>query len=425
MNKKNKTLLIQLGLLLLSIVTTTLAGAEWMHSKYLFWVDDAHRMTFDDFVEGFQFSIPFLLILTVHEFGHFFTAKFHKVKVTLPYYIPLWLGFILAPSFGTMGAFIKIKDIIRTRLHYFDIGVAGPIAGFIVALFVIHYGYNNLPDPESIYEIHPEYEQFGLDYPSHVYSYDFSKSQHYDSYLEMRRLDSIEHRGLAKEDAWSYPKFEPMENYPSMYFSKPLLFHLAETYWVPDQDKAKIPNKQEIMHNPYLLAGLLALFFTALNLLPIGQLDGGHVIFGLFGSKKARKVSLILFTSFLFYAGLGVVNVSLMNDTSIMGLLSFLLIIVAYMYFLYMCGFSAFDNKRDRMLYAAIIFAAQFAVHTFLGIEGYSGYLLFALLLGRFVGIYHPEVPDNKPLNNGRIAIGLFAILVFILSFSPEPFVLG
>lgn len=423
MDKKKKTLLIQLGLFLLTIITTTFAGAEWMFSKYLFFVDEEQQLSFQDFLNGFKFSIPFLLILTVHEFGHYFTAKFHKIKVTLPYYIPLWLGFILSPSFGTMGAFIRIKEKIRSRLHYFDIGVAGPVAGFVIAIFVIHYGYTHLPEPESVFEIHPEYEQFGLDYADHVYTYDFSKQQHYSSYLKMRLKDSVTHANGGELSEWYYDDFQAYDSYPNMYFSKPILFLLAEKYWV--DDKSKIPNKEEIMHNPYLLAGLLALFFTALNLLPIGQLDGGHVIFGLFGSKISKKISLVLFSLFLFYAGLGIINISLMDSSTIMGAFTFLMVLIAYLYFLYLCAFSAFDNTKDRMTYAAIMLASQFTLHTLFDLNGYPGYLLFALLLGRFVGIYHPEVSENRPLSKGRIALGVFAIIIFVLSFSPQPFVIG
>ena len=124
--------------------------------KYLFF-----GMSWEDFLLGFQFSIPFLLILTVHEFGHYFTARYHKISVTLPYYIPMWFGFIGMASLGTMGAFIRIKENILSRIKYFDVGVSGPIAGFVVAVMMLVYGFTHLPETEYIYEIHPEYEVFG------------------------------------------------------------------------------------------------------------------------------------------------------------------------------------------------------------------------------------------------------------------------
>ena len=156
MNKQRKTLLIQVGLFVLTLLTTTLAGLEWMVGKFLI-----TGLTWDEFLYGFSFSIPFLGILTFHEFGHYFTAKYHKIKVTLPYYIPLWFGFIGLPSLGTMGAFIRIKEQILSRTKYFDVGVSGPIAGFIVAIICFVVGFKTLPETEFIYEIHPEYELFG------------------------------------------------------------------------------------------------------------------------------------------------------------------------------------------------------------------------------------------------------------------------
>ena len=138
-----------------TVITTTIAGSEWSFNKFIW-----SGMGWEDFIKGFNFSIPFLGILTVHEFGHYFTAKYHNIKVSLPYYIPFWLGFIASPSIGTMGAFIKIKEHIISRKKYFDIGISGPIAGFILAIFVLWYGFTTLPDKDYIYTVHPEYLEF-------------------------------------------------------------------------------------------------------------------------------------------------------------------------------------------------------------------------------------------------------------------------
>lgn len=422
MTKEQKTRLLQVGLLIITIFTTTIAGAEWQFGKWLFFVPDEYRMSLEDFKSGLKFSLPFLGILTVHEFGHYFTARFHHIKVTLPFYIPLWLGFIGGFSLGTMGAFIRIKDRIRTRKHYFDVGVSGPLAGFIIALGVIYYGYTHLPPLNYLYEFHPDYEVYGEDYADHVYSYEFHRAQDSLSYVEDRAEDSLSIVAEGKIDQWSYPEFEPMEKYPTIYFNKPILFHLAENVLV--DDKSRIPNEQEIMHYPFLLAGLLALFFTALNLLPIGQLDGGHVVFGLFGDRWSRKISVVLFSGFLFYAGLGIVDANQMTGTSFMGVVMFLGIVLGYLYFLYICAFSIFETVKDRLTYAAVMLGVQFAVHTAFGPEGYSGWLLFGLFLGRFVGIYHPPVLDQTPLSLGRKIIGWIALIVFVISFSPQPIVM-
>ena len=422
MNKRKKTLAIQIGLFLITIITTTLAGTEWTYQKYLFFADEAHQMDWDDFLGGFHYSIPFLLILTCHEFGHYLTARYYKIKVTLPYYVPLWLGVMLSPSFGTMGAFIKIKDVIQSRKHYFDVGIAGPLAGFLVALVVIFYGYSHLPPIEKVFEIHPEYAQFGADYPDEVYKYAFRRQQDSLSYIAAREADSLSYLAEGEISEWSFRAYEPQESFPDMYFSKPLLFQLIEEYFV--SDKSLIPPPQEIMHNPYLLAGLLALFFTALNLLPIGQLDGGHVIFGLFSEKYSRMISVGFYTAFVFYAGLGVVRVELIIEAFSADAFGSFFLLIGYVYFLYFCSFSFLSKTIDRWTYAAVMVAVQFAVYTFTGWEGYFGWIVFALFLGRFVGIYHPRVMDNRPLSTGRLVLGIIALIVFILSFSPAPFVL-
>jgi hypothetical protein len=87
-----KKTLIYIGLFIASCITTTLAGAEWIYGRFLFLGEET--MSWQDFVSGFRFSIPLLLVLTFHEFGHYFTARWRKVKVTLPYYMRLWFGFI-------------------------------------------------------------------------------------------------------------------------------------------------------------------------------------------------------------------------------------------------------------------------------------------------------------------------------------------
>ena len=83
---------------------------------------------------------------------------------------------------------------------------------------------------------------------------------------------------------------------------KSLLYQLLETLFA---DPARIPNPHEMMHYPLLFAGFLALVFTNINLLPIGQLDGGHILYGLVGFRRHRMVATTIFVAFLFYSGLG------------------------------------------------------------------------------------------------------------------------
>ncbi|MCG8380105.1 MAG: site-2 protease family protein [Proteobacteria bacterium] len=370
--------LVHLGLFLLTFVFTTIAGAEWIYGRWLFYGEQT--LTLEEIAAGLNFSIPFLLILTVHEFGHFFTARYHQIKVTLPYYLPVWLGFLPTLSIGTLGAFIRIKETIGSRSNYFDVGVSGPLAGFVVALGVIWYGFTHLPEPEYIFQIHPEYEQYGLDYPQHVYNNDQTIS---------------------------------------IRFGSNLVFWFFEEYVL--QDKSLMPHPNEIYHYPYLLAGYLALFFTAINLLPIGQLDGGHVTFGLLGAKWSKGVFRIVFLGLLFFAGMGWVNpeeISGMSSTFAM------FYMLAMLYVMYICLTSMFEQRRDRLMFATILLALQFGLTYFFPLTGYKGWIVFALIIGRFLGVYHPPVADSRPLSMGRNIIGWIAIVVFIVSFSPEPFII-
>ena len=399
---ESKRLLLQVALLLITIITTTLSGAEWM------WAMPIGKLGWDQILSGLEYSLPFLLILTFHEFGHYFTAKYYRIAVTLPYYIPMYLGSLFI-SIGTFGAFIRIKEEIKTRKEYFDVGIAGPLAGFVIAVAVLFYGFTHLPDPEHIYEIHPDYESFGENYPilyetdTVLYKKDFVNPNR-------RNYEAI-------ADSVRYYK-----DGLSITIGSNLLFYLMEEYVV--EDKSLIPNDHEIMHYPWLLAGYLALFFTAINLFPIGQLDGGHVVFGLFGLKYHSIISKSAFIAFLFYTGLGVINLQGMVGTSVSSVSFFLLSIVAYVYFLNICLYRTFENTRDRWFVATLIMAVQFLVTTAFQLEFAGGMLLFALLIGRFLGTDHPGTTENQPLNTPRKILGVVALIVFILSYCPEIFII-
>lgn len=361
-------------LFVLTFITTTLAGSEWITNRILFYSPD---YSWADFLTGMHYSIPFLFILTVHEFGHFFTAKYHKVEVTLPNYIPGWLGFLGTVSFGTFGALIRIVGPIRSRKQFFDIGIAGPIAGFVVALGVLFYGFTNLPEPEYIFEIHPEYEQYGLDYADHVY----------DNGEEMM--------GISLGNNLLFSWFE--ENVA---------------------DPERLPNHREIIHYPYLFAGFLALFFTALNLIPIGQLDGGHVIYGLFGAKNHQIIAFTLYMIFTFVAGLGLITAGI-------DLGDFALYSAMYVGFLYFsCKGLGFQQSTTLMIAVGMFVAQYLTTYLFPSVTGFSGYLLFVFLLGRLIGVKHPVAPDDRPLSTGRKVLGWICLIIFIICFSFEPLVL-
>ena len=396
---------IHLLLFIVTLITTTLAGTEWQFMRFVGF--DLRPITWEWFVKGFAFSLPFLGILTIHEFGHYFTAKWHKVKVTLPYYIPLWLGFLGwlgifgVPSIGTMGAFIRIKQFINSRTQFFDIGIAGPLAGFVAALGVLYYGFTHLPNKDHIYEVHPEYQYFGENFEEIVYQKDtFFLTENYEKQF-----------GAAPTYWPDTMRFGPSPG--TIVLGTNLTMKLFSEY-VAEEDKW-VPNRYEMIHYPWLFAGYLALFFTAINLLPIGQLDGGHILYGLIG-RYHKKVSGALFILFVFYAGLGTFSLSDSSDSLFWeGSL--------YIGFLYLLFSRLTRSFQTNLMVAVAVFATQFLVASFFGYQGYPGWLLFAFLIGRVLGIYHPVTLVNEPLSLNRKILGWLAFVVFALCFSPEPFV--
>lgn len=370
MNPKFKTTLIHTSLFIVTFITTTLAGAEWTHGKSVL----AAGFTWQDFYSGLPYSICFLSILTAHEFGHYFTAIYYRVRTSLPYYIPLPP---LPLMFGTLGALIRLKQRVNSTRENFDIGIAGPLAGFVVAMGFLFYGFTHLPPPEYIFSIHPEYEQFGLEYANFVYE----------------------------------PGFLP-EGSLNVYIGKNLLFLFFEKFVA---DPARIPNIHEIIHYPFLFAGFLSLIFTSINLFPIGQLDGGHVLYGLVGHAWHKRIATIIFIAFLFYAGLGFVHPKDGMDVLVYK-------IPLFIGFLYMAMRGLGVSNRDTWMYALALFAIQYLIVTFFpSVHGYSGWLLFAFIIGRFVGIQHPPSEIEEPLNQTRIILGWIALAILILCFAPNP----
>ncbi len=357
---------VHLLLVVVTFFTTTWAGSEWVTGKSV-WMES---YTWAEFAQGMHFSVPFLVILAFHEFGHYFTARLNRVHSSLPYFIPL-PPFPL--SIGTMGAIIRLKSRNITVRQHFDIGIAGPLAGFIAAVIVLIYGFLTLPPAEYIFSIHPEYEAYGLNYADHVYN----------------RQGTID-----------------------VVIGKNLLFLLLEKLFA---DPTRMPNPHEIMHYPYLFAGYLALIFTSLNLLPVGQLDGGHVLYGLFGYTIHRRVATGVFIAFMFYAGLGLVHPGLPSA-------ELWWYFLGYGLFLYLSFTGLRLAPRETLMYTLLVYAAQLTLSWLIpGIVGYHDWLLFGFVLGRFIGITHPKSEWEAPLSNGRKILGWIALLIFVLTFAPNP----
>jgi membrane-associated protease RseP (regulator of RpoE activity) len=368
MSGEQRRVLLQVLLFIATCITTTLAGAEWTYGRSVFMSD----YSWADFLSGFQFSVPFLLILTVHEFGHYTLARYHRVDSTLPYYIPIPP---IPFSIGTMGAVIRLKSKVHSMRDNFDIGIAGPLAGFTAAVVVLFYGFTHLPPPEYIFQIHPEYEAYGLSYAEHVY--------------DNQREGTID-----------------------ISVGKNLLFLFFEQYVA---DPARIPNPHEIIHYPVLFAGYLSLIFTFLNLLPIGQLDGGHVVYGLFGFQRHRIIATIIFFLLLLYSGLGFIDLS--GDS--WDIFTWILAGFGFL-FLSLRGLGL--SARDNVMYALVVLAIELLISFYFpGLTGYPGYLVFVFVIGRFIGIQHPPSEIEDPLDTGRVVLGWLSLIIFVICFSPRP----
>lgn len=202
--------LVQLSLLGATLITTTWAGAVHRGIDLLA-VPAAWR-------SGLPYALALLTILGVHEMGHYVVARWRQVDVTLPYFIPapFWLG--------TFGAFIRMRGPVRDRTTYFDVGLAGPVAGLVVALAALWLGLRFTP-------------------PTVVVGHGISP-------------------------------------HGSMLVAG--VYHLAGGDGL----------RETVVLGPVAFAGWLGLVVTALNLLPVGQLDGGHVAFAVLGPTVARRLSV-------------------------------------------------------------------------------------------------------------------------------------
>jgi membrane-associated protease RseP (regulator of RpoE activity) len=236
-------------LFVLTVFSVMLAGAQ---PEGPFPADFAGQMLMllKSILSGWPFAVSLLGILLAHEFGHYFMSRYHKTPATLPYFIPLPppLGLL-----GTMGAAIIMRGIPKNKRVLFDIGVAGPIAGLIVAIPVLFLG------------------------------------------LSLSKLGTVQAdpNGFIEGNSLIYlfAKF--------VMFGKLLPSPAAPQgilYWVKyffTGQPAPIGGVDVFIH-PVAFAAWAGLLVTALNLIPAGTLDGGHVIYGLFGNK-ARKAFPFIF----------------------------------------------------------------------------------------------------------------------------------
>jgi membrane-associated protease RseP (regulator of RpoE activity) len=205
--------LINLALFVATVLSTLYVGASYESSDVV---------AFLDIWRGWKFSLSIMLILGAHELGHYFAARYHKVPVTLPYFIPLPGVFSLI---GTMGAFIRLKGPVKNRRALLDVGVAGPLAGMVFAIPILLYGLLTSPVGPT--------PQGGYILEGNSLLYAAMKILIFGQMLPADGID----------------------------------VSLNQIAW----------------------AGWVGLLVTGLNLIPVGQLDGGHIAYVLFG-KRARQL---------------------------------------------------------------------------------------------------------------------------------------
>ena len=278
-------------LFLLTVYTTTDVGRSHYLSFYLGLGGGFNPFSpWELMVRGLWYSVPILAILGCHELGHYLACRYYGVAASWPYFIPMPL--VLT---GTLGAFIRIRRPIPGKRELFDIGIAGPIAGFVIAvplLFMGMYLSRVVELPRN-----PEGELFWLGEPL-----------------------------LFKAAAW-------------------LTFgHVADGFTIT-------------MH-PVAFAAWFGLLATALNLFPIGQLDGGHISYAVLG-RKSSVVTLVMVACLIGLA----------------------------------------------------FWSLSWAV--------WAGLTVMMLVV---FGPHHPRTPDeNVPLDPARKVLAIFAVIMFILCFTPAP----
>ncbi|HEX5070499.1 MAG TPA: site-2 protease family protein [Vicinamibacterales bacterium] len=240
---------------------------------------------------GLWYSLPILIILGCHEFGHYFYCRRHNVDATLPYFLP-------APPFfltGTFGAVIRIREAFPSKRALFDIGVAGPIAGFVALLPFLYWGIT---------------------------------------------MSTV------------VPKLPPSA--AVIYFGEPLLYKFFAYLHF-----GALGPGQDVLIHPMAFAAWFGMLATALNLMPFGQLDGGHISYAVLGPRS------------------WMVSLATLITTIVM-----------------------------------LIFESM----------SWLSMAIIMLAMAFFLGIGHPRlVDDHEPLDSTRRLVALGALIIFVVCFTPVP----
>lgn len=262
--RKRKPLPIYVNLILLiaTLITTILTGALLVGNRSTIWEEGGIEALTNpnNLINGFfLFSLPLLTILGVHEMAHYYTSRFHNIETSLPFFIPI-PPIMPSLNIGTLGALISSREPLSNRKVLFDVGISGPLAGFLVAL------------PITIV-------------------------------------------GIAQSSV------APIENLSkgSYVLGESLLFYLLSKLIL------NVSPAHVIHLSPLAFAGWVGLLVTAINLFPVGQLDGGHIARAVFGENQKymawASILVLVFTGWWFFAlfillVLGIYHPPPLNDIS-------------------------------------------------------------------------------------------------------------
>jgi membrane-associated protease RseP (regulator of RpoE activity) len=260
--------LISYVLLAATILSTLLVGALTEVGDATSSLSEAYWWAFNHLWLGLPYSVSLMLILGAHEMGHYIAARYHKVPVSLPHFIPFPI-----PPIGTMGAFIRLKAPVTNKRALFDVGAAGPLAGLIFAIPILFIG------------------------------------------LAMSPVEPLPYGGYTLEGN--------------------SIFYALSKLAVKGQF---LPNgSEDVFLSQVAWAGWVGLLVTGLNLIPVGQLDGGHIAYVLFG-KRAR----LLYWPVI----IGLVALAVFTQTFMWGLWAVLIFFLGKIYAEPLDDVTPLDNRR-------------------------------------------------------------------------------
>jgi membrane-associated protease RseP (regulator of RpoE activity) len=248
--KLSSRITINIVLFILTILSVMLTGADVPADAMPADGSGSILLFFRYILSGWPFALSMVGILFAHEMGHYLACRYYKIPATLPFFIP---APIVSP-FGTLGAFIAMRGAPKNKRILFDVGIAGPLAGLVIAIPVLFYGLSI----SQLGAIEPSPAGFQGTLEGNSLFYLFSK------YLVFGKLlpEPVSMNGLS-----------------------PLLYWLRYFF-----SGHPIPfGGLDVQLHSVAWAGWGGLLVTTLNLMPLGTLDGGHVAYGLFG-EKARKL---------------------------------------------------------------------------------------------------------------------------------------